>query len=109
MHLDHMYVFCTLSSLVETSGVFVVRTSMVRIAGAKRAAMGLQSSTRGGFHGGGRGRRDPSIFKNAVIVGGPFKGYKGIVKTANDRDMTIELSTNGKKITVERSKVQIEG
>lgn len=109
MHLDRIYVFCLLQELVETSGVFVVRSSMVRIAGAKRQLMTQMDPVKSGFQGAGRGRRDPSIHKTAVIIGGPFKGYRGIVKNANDTQMTIELNTNGKMISVDRTKVQIQG
>ncbi|XP_065653569.1 transcription elongation factor SPT5-like [Hydra vulgaris] len=63
----------------------------------------------GGGGGGGRGRgRDNSLIGQTVrIVQGPFKGYFGIIKDATDSLARIELHTNCKTISVDRSRLSL--
>jgi transcription elongation factor SPT5 len=57
--------------------------------------------------GRGRGRRDPLIDKTVTIIGGPYKGYIGIVKECLDSGVArVELHTDFKIINVDRTKLQ---
>jgi transcription elongation factor SPT5 len=62
---------------------------------------------RGGFFGHGRGGRDNLISQTVRIAKGPHKGYLGIVKDTTDSMARVELHTNTKTITVEKSKLVI--
>jgi len=70
-------------------------------------------SPRGGGGGGGRGRgrgggRDQTIIGQTVrIAQGPFKGYIGIIKDATDSLARVELHTNCKTISVDRSRLAL--
>lgn len=59
----------------------------------------------------GRGRggptRDPLMSKSIVIIGGPYKGYLGIVKDINNETARVELHTSYKTVTVQRSQIQL--
>lgn len=64
----------------------------------------------GGGHGGGgrgRGAPDPLVGKTARVVGGPWKGYVGIIKGTTDAACRIELHTNCKIVMVEKDKVKV--
>ena len=44
--------------------------------------------------------------KTVVIVGGKFKGHRGRVSYADDRSATVELSTQCKKIPIDKTLVK---
>jgi transcription elongation factor SPT5 len=70
----------------------------------------MAAPSRGGFGAGrGRGGRDPLISKTVAIVGGPYKGYIGIVKDVLASGARVELHTNSKIVTIDREKLQIQG
>jgi transcription elongation factor SPT5 len=52
--------------------------------------------------------REPAIGQFVIIVKGNHKGYKGICKDMNGPLARIELHTNNKTITIERTKLGIE-
>ncbi|XP_057297763.1 transcription elongation factor SPT5-like [Hydractinia symbiolongicarpus] len=66
-----------------------------------------------GRGGGGRGRgrgggRDTSLIGETVrIAQGPFKGYIGIIKDATETLARVELHTNCKTISVDRSRLAL--
>jgi len=62
----------------------------------------------GGGRGRGRGSRDTSLIGKTVrIAQGPFKGYIGIIKDATDSLTRVELHTNCKTISVDRSRLAL--
>ncbi|PAV82930.1 hypothetical protein WR25_00956 isoform B [Diploscapter pachys] len=57
-----------------------------------------------------RVRRDTSLIGKTVrVTQGPLKGYVGIVKDATDTTVRVELHTQCKTISVDRSRVKIVG
>lgn len=50
--------------------------------------------------------KDPLVGKMVVIVGGTFKGHRGRVSYADDKQATVELSTQCKKIPIDKSLVK---
>lgn len=55
-------------------------------------------------------RRDNQLIgKNVRIIQGPLKGYFGIVKDSTDLTARVELHTNCKTVSVDRSRLQIVG
>ena len=50
--------------------------------------------------------KDPLVGKTVVIVGGKFKGHRGRVSYADDRSATVELSTQCKKIPIDKTLVK---
>ncbi|ORE14174.1 transcription elongation factor Spt5 [Rhizopus microsporus] len=68
---------------------------------------GRGGPARGGFYGRGRGGRDNLVAKTVRIAQGPHKGYIGIVKDTTDDSARVELHTNSKIISVEKSKLII--
>ncbi|KAI9296173.1 hypothetical protein K502DRAFT_359419 [Neoconidiobolus thromboides FSU 785] len=67
---------------------------------------------RGGFRqGGGRGprRTDPLVDKTVNIKSGSYKGYIGIVKEVNGNMARVELHTNSKVVTVDKSIIDLPG
>ncbi|KAI8970859.1 hypothetical protein BDB01DRAFT_900886 [Pilobolus umbonatus] len=71
----------------------------------ERGGRGRGGAARGGFYGRGRGGRDNLVAKTVRIAQGPHKGYIGIVKDTTDTSARIELHTNSKVISVEKSKL----
>ena len=117
--------------IIENGGVFVAQARQLssvapRASGAKggpadltkmnpEAQTGLnpygQAAQSGMLGVGGAARppgREPAIGQFVIIVKGNHKGYKGICKDMNGPLARIELHTNNKTITIERTKLGIE-
>ncbi|KAG0256354.1 transcription elongation factor spt5, partial [Mortierella polycephala] len=129
LHLSRIFAFLYNREYMENSGVFVISTRLlVSMASKSRSQPGMRLDTmnpammnmnRGGFGGGGRGGRggmmmgrgrggrDPLVDKSVIIVRGPHKGYRGIVKDASDATARVELHTNCRIITVEKAKLAV--
>ncbi|KAJ3182149.1 transcription elongation factor spt5 [Gaertneriomyces sp. JEL0708] len=128
LHIYRQFVFVKCKELVESGGVIVAKAFNVTVIGAP-ANGGFQQSfgarsfagssgPRGGFGGGygggrgggrGRGHRDPLLSKSVTITWGPYKGYVGIVKEIVNETARVELHTNNKIITVDRTKLIAQG
>ncbi|XP_077978109.1 transcription elongation factor SPT5-like [Glandiceps talaboti] len=128
-HIYRSFAFLHSRMMTENGGIFVCRTRHIVLAGGSRPAQtdpvsGYMSprisspahpssgGTRGGRGGGqggagrGRGRRDNELIGQTVrICQGPFKGYIGIVKDATESTARVELHTNCKTISVDRSRL----
>ncbi|XP_028399581.1 transcription elongation factor SPT5-like [Dendronephthya gigantea] len=79
--------------------------------GAGGGAGGASPSGRGGF-GRGRGRpgRDLTLIGKTIRISqGPYKGYIGIVKDATETTARVELHSNCKTISVDRSRINVVG
>jgi transcription elongation factor len=51
-----------------------------------------------------RRMRDPLKGKTVLIIGGEWKGYRGLVTQADDKQVIIEISSKGAmKIPIDRS------
>ncbi|KAJ2958669.1 hypothetical protein NQZ79_g5826 [Umbelopsis isabellina] len=136
LHLYRQLVFLQSREYVQNFGVWVTRTRSVASVAAKggRAVntavdttkqqpygngsfrggyndrgggRGGRGGGRGGFFGHGRGGRDNLISQTVRIAKGPHKGYMGIVKDTTDNMARVELHTNCRIITVEKSKLVI--
>ncbi|XP_046859961.1 transcription elongation factor SPT5-like [Xenia sp. Carnegie-2017] len=94
-------------------GGFVPRSP--RISSPAREAGGGTSASpsgRGGGFGRGRGRpgRDQTLIGKTIRISqGPYKGYIGIVKDATETTARVELHSNCKTISVDRSRINIVG
>ena len=51
--------------------------------------------------------RDKLVGKMVVIVGGPFKGHRGRVTYADDKQATVEMSSQCKKIPIDKALVKL--
>ncbi|VBB26096.1 unnamed protein product [Acanthocheilonema viteae] len=72
------------------------------------SSVGVPST--GGFDSQNRVRRDNQIIGKSVrITQGPLKGYFGIVKDATEQTARVELHSNCKTISVDRSRIMIVG
>ncbi|VDN00933.1 unnamed protein product [Thelazia callipaeda] len=70
------------------------------------SSVGVPST--GGFESHNRIRRDNQIIGKSVrITQGPLKGYFGIVKDATEQTARVELHSNCKTISVDRSRIMI--
>lgn len=58
-----------------------------------------------GRHRGGRGGHDPLIGTTVKVRQGPFKGYRGRVVAIQGQSVRIELESQMKVVTVDRSKI----
>jgi transcription antitermination factor NusG len=119
LHLYRSWAFLKTTEILENSGILVVRSNNVSVIGLKSNAslpstpagtpasnkFASPQSTPRGFS---KGKRDPLVGKSVTISFGPFKGYKGIVKDANDQTARVELHTRSKILTVERDKLITE-
>ncbi|PIO68445.1 Supt5 repeat protein [Teladorsagia circumcincta] len=83
-------------------------------SGAKTPMYGMDDAGFGGPGMGGGGankiRRDNAIIGKSVrITQGPLKGYFGIVKDATEQTVRVELHTQCKTISVDRSRIACVG
>ncbi|KAI8991679.1 hypothetical protein BDF20DRAFT_831695 [Mycotypha africana] len=72
-----------------------------------RGGRGGRGGMRGGFMGRGRGGRDNLVAKTVRISQGPHKGYIGIVKDTTDTHARVELHTNSKVLSIDKSHLTI--
>ena len=75
------------------------------IAGVNSAVASGLIGPPGGI---GRGQREYAVGAHVTVVKGNHKGYKGIVKDMNGPLARVELHTNSKTITIERTKLGAE-
>ncbi|XP_048581601.1 transcription elongation factor SPT5 isoform X2 [Nematostella vectensis] len=81
-------------------------SSPARDGGGGGNVRGGGQSPRAVGRGRGRGGRDTSLIMQTVrICQGPYKGYIGIVKDATETTARVELHSNCKTISVDRSRL----
>lgn len=74
---------------------------------AGRPPVGGVAPVAGGL--GQRFKRDEDIGKLCYIIKGPNKGLQGIIKDINGLLARVELHTNNKTLTVEKTKLGAKG
>lgn len=52
--------------------------------------------------------KDKIVGQMVLIIAGQFKGYKGRVCSADDKQAIIELSSNCKKVPIDRTMIDTE-
>ncbi|KAI8611142.1 hypothetical protein BC830DRAFT_1142403 [Chytriomyces sp. MP71] len=117
IHIFRSFVFVKSREVMENGGLFVVRPNQVTLVSGP--GMSAQANTmQGGFArpmappgggGFGRGRRDPLINATVTIIGGPYKGYLGIVKDMTSGGARVELHTNSRTVTVSPDILKVHG
>lgn len=138
-HLYRGFAFIQSKMVLDNGGIIVLRSKMLLQAGGSKSnntVMGMGGGFapmspritspardgpgggvggasprgRGGGRGRGRGARDNSLIGQTVrIAQGPFKGYIGIIKDATESLARVELHTNCKTISVDRSRLALVG
>lgn len=138
-HLYRNYAFLYSRMVLENGGIFVCKTSDLRLSGGKRmqnqfnggaspapfmsprimaspkhpSGGGPGAPPQRGSFGQGRGGRDRSdlelIGKTIRINQGTYKGYIGIVKDAIGTTARVELHSSCQTITVDKSRICIVG
>lgn len=92
----------------------VVDRSTAPAVGGPQGHNGNNNGAMGPPGGAGRGqpninarRIDPSLNRKEVtVIRGQWKGYRGIIKTASDREYTILLSTGSRTVKVPKGDVK---
>ncbi|ORY05248.1 transcription elongation factor Spt5 [Basidiobolus meristosporus CBS 931.73] len=132
LHIYRLFAFLRSREILENSGVFVARTRQLLSTssrpGQRQSSTTLNPSVmnnfaiptaprgrgrergRGGMMGRGRGRggRDKLISQTVTVISGPYKGYLGIVKDTSDDQARVELHTNSKIISVDKTTLEIK-
>lgn len=67
----------------------------------------MKAGQAGAVAGVNRRFRDPLIGKDVEITKGEWKGYKGRVKNADDRQAIVELSSKCKQIPIDISLIRV--
>ncbi|KAK3743846.1 hypothetical protein QZH41_011853, partial [Actinostola sp. cb2023] len=105
----------TASTSSSASAIIISAIIIIIISGGGRGqSPRVGAGGGGGGGGGGRGRgrgrggRDITIITQTVrICQGPYKGYIGIVKDATETTARVELHSNCKTISVDKSRLNI--
>lgn len=88
---------------MQSNGIFVESCRNVAILGAEF----MKGDTGKAIASQNRMVKDSMVGKLVVIIGGKFKGHRGRVCYADDKQATVELSTQCKKIPIEKSLVKL--
>lgn len=100
------YLFLWNKEFVQSNGIFVENCRHVYILGAQF----MKGSTGQAIGSQNRFVRDKLVGKMVVIVSGQFKGHRGRVTYADDKQATVEMSSQCKKIPIDKALVKlIEG
>lgn len=115
-----VYAFLHNQEIIENGGVFVVPArSIVSVAPHKNQKkkddldltkmnpemMGRLPTGVGLAGPGQRFKRDEDIGRHCFIIKGPNKGLQGIIKDVNGQLARVELHTNNKTISIEKTKL----
>lgn len=114
IHVYRTHIFVRSREVLENAGVVVLKNTSVSVLGGKKSVTAAPQFARptavaGRGRGRGRGGRDPLLHKTVTIIGGPYKGYIGIVKDVANETARVELHTSNKTINVDRAKISIPG
>jgi len=106
VHIHKSFVFLYNADHASNNGIFVEKSKNLLILGAELLKGNNDLSTGGKGRGRfGLNRRDELINKVVIIKSGPYKGYQGLVTEADRTSVRVELSSQAKEITVDRSNV----
>lgn len=98
--------------IAENNGVFAVRCRSLTSLTPKNSSFGpkptadLATAAAAASALGGRGPKDRLINVQVYVVKGEFKGYMGTVKDTNGSTARVELVTNRKVISIDKSKLR---
>jgi transcription elongation factor len=87
---------------IQSNGIFVENTSNVLILGDEH----MKQNDAGAVASMNRRIKDSIIGKEVLIVKGEWKGYRGRVCRADDKQAIVELSSKCKQIPIERSLIK---
>jgi transcription elongation factor SPT5 len=105
IHIYRAFVFLKAKETVDSTGVFVTKnTNIALISNKGTSSQPIFAQPMGRPRG-----RDNLMAKTVTITGGPFKGYLGIVKDTTDSQARIELHTNNRVITVDKTRLNVVG
>lgn len=96
----------------ENGGIFVVRCrALTSLAptnnlGGRQAPNPAVVAAASSPLGGGKAPKDRMVNMQVVVVKGEFKGYMGTVKDTNGNTARVELATNRKVISIDKSKLR---
>lgn len=108
LHVHRSFVFLQAREVPENNGIFIGKVANILVANSRSGKMnGTQKifASRGGTFGGRGNGRDPLVSQTVNIIGGPWKGYLGIVKDTTETTARVELHTNNRIITVDKTKL----
>jgi transcription elongation factor SPT5 len=124
LHIHRSFAFLYNRELNENLGVFVSRTTNLATVAAKGARMNtgpdlnkmnpaMQRRMPDGSGGGmmppplvmRTGGRDKTIGQTVTVRQGPYKGLLGIIKDATDVTARVELHSNLRTVSLEKSKL----
>ncbi|KZS88010.1 transcription elongation factor Spt5 [Sistotremastrum niveocremeum HHB9708] len=113
------YAFLHNREIAENGGVFVTRTRALASVAPKTIGKAagpdlskLNPAVGGAAMGGTvgsslfRGPRDRLVGIQVMIVQGNYKGYVGLIKDTNGPHARVELNTNNKVVTIDKSKLR---
>ena len=115
-HVYRAVLFCHTKSCSMNSGIFVIRSRLSKLAGGRLLNHHNNPLNRNGNESNDKklrilhhhkARRDPWSNKTVQIKRGPYKGYKGIVKSATDLRLSVELHAKHKFVQVKREHVKV--
>ena len=128
LHIHRSFAFLYNRELNENLGVFVAKTTNLATVAAKGARMTgsgpdlnkmnpAMQRRMGGPGGAGMmppppamrtGGRDRTIGQTVIVRQGPYKGLLGIVKDATDVTARVELHSNLRTVSLEKSKLTFQ-
>jgi len=124
LHIHHSIAFLHNPEISENQGVFVARTMNLATVAAKQTSrapvadlskMNPAMQRRAPGSAGSMpppqmrsGGRDRVIGQTVIVRQGPYKGLLGIVKDSSDTTARVELHSNLKTISIEKSKLSIK-
>lgn len=97
------YVFLWNKEFVQSNGIFVQNSRNVAILGAEF----MKESQGNAVASQNRLVRDPLVGKLVVIISGKYKGHRGRVDHADDKQAKVELSTQCKKIPIDKNFIKL--
>ena len=124
LFVSRNFVFIRIPGFPENKGVYVTTVSSVALVqargGSQQQMYGAYTSNRSqssnsSFHNNSNNSNSNGSFKprnwngkRVIICGGPYKGYKGIVKNFSDVMARVELQATSQSVNIEMGKIRLE-
>ena len=103
LHVYRSFVYLQSKDVAENDGVFVAKNSNIALINKKTSANAFARPFARPYNR----RKDELNAKTVTITSGPMKGYLGIVKDTTETTARVELHTNNRIITIDKSKLNI--
>uniref|UniRef100_A0A6B2KXD3 Transcription elongation factor SPT5 n=1 Tax=Arcella intermedia TaxID=1963864 RepID=A0A6B2KXD3_9EUKA len=110
-HIHRASLFVWIKNKIQNGGIIATKTKMCRLDGMSKSRQQSINGNSQPYQRYARPQRqrrrksDALMHRNVQITTGPWKGYVGMVKDVNEKNYTVELQTNARRLIIPKQNV----